>query len=90
MPIKQCRVLGQHLLRHLVIMPRGAKSGDLFGPNLETLQDMRPEGRNHGDIGGVPALRDGNTTDARLVVPGVEQVPASVQVRFEPSVEIHR
>jgi hypothetical protein len=81
MPVGQCRVLGQHLLRHLVIMPRAGKSGDLFGPDLETLQDMRPEGRNHGDIGGVSSLRDRDAPDARLIMAGVEQVPASIQIR---------
>jgi hypothetical protein len=51
---------------------------------------MLSESLDHGHIAGVAATRDGNPSDATLVMPGVERDPFPVELDLEPCVEIHR
>src|ERR1700733_5973476 len=51
---------------------------------------MRSEGRDHRNVGGVPASRDQDAADPWLIVPRVEGEPTAAEKDFEPGVEIHR
>ena len=43
-----------------------------------------------GDVGGVAAARHHDAPDPRLIVPGVEGMPAPVEKDFEPGGKVHR
>lgn len=62
----------------------------LIRPDPEALQNMRAEGIDQRDIGGiVPPCHD-NSADAGSVVAGVECVPLAIEPDFDPGAEIHR
>ena len=55
-----------------------------FGPNAESVQGIGAEGRNHCDVGGVATTSDKHAAEARCVVARVEDVPAAIEISFEP------
>ena len=59
-----------------------------FGPNAESVQGIGAEGRNHCDVGGVATTSDKHAADARCVVARVEDVPAAIEISFEPRGEV--
>lgn len=58
-------------------------------PNLHALRFERPELRDQRDICGVATVCDRDAPTSRLILCGVERVPATVDERLEPRVEIH-
>src|SRR6478609_9692433 len=63
---------------------------DLLGHDGEGGKPVRPEARDHRDVGGVAPAGDQNTANPGLIVPRVEGEPSAPEKDFEPGVEIHR
>jgi hypothetical protein len=62
---------------------------DLVRHDRKRIQDVRPERLQHRHVTGIPAARDREAADTRLVVARIVSVPRTVQVDLEPGVEIH-
>ena len=69
---------------------RGRGRRDLVGDHLEARERARAERGHDRDVGGVASACHQDAADARLVVAGIERVPAAAEIDFEPSAEIHR
>jgi hypothetical protein len=59
------------------------KPASVHGPNEVTIATDR-------DVGGIAPAGHQDATDARLVVAGIERVPAAAEIDFEPGAEVHR
>jgi hypothetical protein len=65
-------------------------SFNLVRRDREPLEGVLAEGSRHGHIGRVAPPCHQNTADTGDVVPGIERVPPTAEVDFEPAAEIHR
>src|SRR5258708_9279117 len=62
----------------------------LISPDLEAAERIGPERRGYGDVDRIAAPCHQHSPDPRHVVPWVEGIPASSEIRLEPSGEVHR
>src|SRR5215475_14276863 len=69
---------------------KGTALPHLLGHHSKARELRGTKGRRDGNVGGVPAPRDHDATDSRMIVPRVERVPASAEIDLEPCAEIHR
>jgi len=63
---------------------------EFIGPYPEQAQTGRPERSADGNIGGIAAAGDHQSTDPACIVARVERVPAAVEKDFHAAGEIHR
>src|SRR5437899_4871813 len=71
--------------------PDDRPSRDLVGPDLEADQCVRAKGLRDRNVAGIAPLRDQDAPLPRLVVAGIEGVPAPADEGLEPAGEIaHR
>src|SRR5260370_8444456 len=61
-----------------------------MSPDLEAAERIGPERRGYGDVDRIAAPCHQHSPDPRHVVPWVEGIPASSEIRLEPSGEVHR
>src|SRR6267378_7824326 len=62
----------------------------LISPDLEAAERIGPERRGYGDVDRIAAPCHQHSPDPRHVVARVEGIPASSEIRLEPSGEIWR
>src|SRR6267378_5882068 len=62
----------------------------LISPDLEAAERIGPERRGYGDVDRITAPCHQHSPDPRHVVAWVEGIPASSEIRLEPSGEVHR
>src|SRR5882672_1785785 len=62
----------------------------LIGPDPEADERIGPERRAYRDVDRIAASCHQHSPDPRHVVPWVEEIPASSEIRFEPSGEVPR
>jgi len=62
----------------------------LISPDLETDERIGPERRGYRNVDRIAASCHQHSPDPRHVVPWVEGIPASSEIRLEPSGEVHR
>src|ERR1700692_2417842 len=87
-------------IRPQALLPRTHSSGasrtgrsdrrDLQGDHFEARKLAWAERGHDCDVGGIAPARHQDAADTRLVVAGVQRVPAVAEIHFEPSAEIHR
>jgi hypothetical protein len=53
-------------------------------------EGTRAEGSHDRDVGGIATACHQDAADPRLVVAGIQRVPAVAEIDFVPSAEIHR
>ena len=69
---------------------RGSGRSDLVGDHLEARERARAERGHNRDVGGIAPACHQDAADTRLVVAGIERVPAAAEIGFEPGTEVHR
>ena len=62
----------------------------MFRKYLETFEDVLAERLHHRAICSVQPTANYDSTDAALIVPGIERVPFIPEIDLKPRVEIHR
>src|ERR1700720_3573217 len=74
----------------LTLMPLGRlRLGHLVRVDDEFLQVRRTERSGYRHVNGVLTAGHQYAADARGVVPGVEREPLAIEVRLEPTAEVH-
>src|SRR5450755_4658714 len=63
---------------------------DLQGDHFKARECAWAERGHDRDVGGIATACHQDAADPRLVVAGIERVPAAAEVDFEPGAEIHR
>jgi hypothetical protein len=66
------------------------RSGRLYGDHFEARECAWAERGHDRDVGGIAPACHQDAADARLIVAGIERVPAAAEIDFEPGAEIHR
>src|SRR6266540_3260541 len=69
---------------------RGSSRRNLLGDHLEARQRARTKRGQDRSVGGITPACHQDTTDARVIMAGIEGVPAAAEIDFEPRAEIHR
>src|SRR6267142_889878 len=67
-----------------------SRQGYLISPDPEADERIGPERRAYRDVDRIAASCHQHSPDPRYVVPWVEEIPASSEIRFEPSGEVPR
>ena len=62
---------------------------DFISPDFESDKGVGPEGRAYRNVNRVTTSCHQHSPDSRNVVAGIECVPASSEVHFEPGGEVH-
>src|SRR5271168_428692 len=65
------------------------RSRNFFGEDLEAGEGARAERGHDRDVGSVAPACHQDAADARLIVTGIECVPAASEIGLEPCAEIH-
>jgi hypothetical protein len=69
---------------------RGATRINPFGDDAKFFEKMLPEHHRYRNIASVASTSDQDAANAAAVMPGIEGMPVSAQIGFEPGAEIQK